>query len=149
MASSMCLGLRVPTIATWTAGLARVQAIASRDGGTELHLGETGKSVHDAQVAAVRLAFEHVVLGAPVAGRELRLRSHGAAQQPVCERPIDQHTYIVSACVRKDRRLDVAPEEVVGRLQRLDLQAAAELFHLLGIEVGYPDVADLSSGHRV
>src|SRR6266852_558139 len=111
MASSMCLGLRVPTIATSTAGLASVQATARRPTVVpELELRETREGIHDAQVAAIYVAFEYIALRAPVAGRKLRLRGHRPAQQTVCERPIHQHADVVVTRVRKYRRLDVTAE---------------------------------------
>ena len=67
----------------------------------------------------------------------------------MCKRPVDQHADVIRLRVWKDRRLDVTSEEVVRRLQRLHLQRAAEFIHLRGVEVGHPDVADLSGRHEI
>src|SRR5712692_3291903 len=119
------------------------------DGGAELELRETRESVDDAQVSAIQLALEHVALRAPVARRELRVGIHRAAQQPMRERAVDEHPDVVSARVGQDGHLDLTAEEVVRRLQGLDLQARAELLHLRGVEVGDADVANLARGHYV
>jgi hypothetical protein len=50
----------------------------------------------------------------------------------------------VLAAVGQDRIVDLAAEEVVRGLKRLDRYRAFERRHLLGVEVGYARVPDLA-----
>ena len=55
----------------------------------------------------------------------------------------------MSLRVRQDRLLNLAPEEVVRRLQRLDRNRGAKGLHLGGVEVRDPDVAHLPLGDEL
>jgi hypothetical protein len=57
---------------------------------------------------------------APVVGRESEVGTDGAAEQAVGQRPVDEHAEVVLGAVREDLAFDLAAEEVIGRLERLD-----------------------------
>src|SRR5215207_9642601 len=95
------------------------------------------------------IALEETAMGAPVALREALVRSHVSGEKTVGERSVDQDAYAVLGAVGQDLLLYVAPEEVVGRLQGVELAALLELGHLLLVEVRDPDVADLALLHKL
>ena len=65
-------------------------------------------------------------------------------EQTMRKWPIGEDSDVVRLCVRQDRRLDVAMEKVVRRLERFHRQCAAELVQLLRVEVGDADVTDFA-----
>src|SRR5215208_5637774 len=124
--------------------------VGERPGDRELHnravplLGEPLQLLDCLQVSLEVLAPEEVALGAPVVTGALLVGGHPPGEQPVGQRSVDEDPDAVLGGVGECLLLDVAPEEVVGRLQAVDLAPFLELGHLLDAEVRDADVADLT-----
>ena len=71
---------------------------------------------HDLEIAAVAVPREEGCFAAPIAGWELGPLVERACQQPVGERAVDQHADVVIGAVGQHLALDVAAEQVIGRL---------------------------------
>src|SRR5215204_6398147 len=111
--------------------------------------GEPPQLLYLREVTAEILALEDVAMRAPVALREMLVRSHVSGEQTVGERSVDQDAYAVLGAVGQDLLLYIAPEEMVRGLQRVELVGLLELGHLLRVEVRDPDVADLALLHQL
>src|SRR5919199_772645 len=107
-------------------------------------LGELLQLLDRLQVLAEVLAPEEIALAAPVAFRELLVRAHLAGEQAVGQWAVDEHPYAMLDAIGEYLFLDVAPEEVVGWLQAVDLAGTLELGHLGRVEVRDADVPDFA-----
>ena len=65
------------------------------------------------------------------------------------ERAVDEDPDVVLAAVREDLVLDLAAEDVVGRLERVDPTVALEVGRLVRAEIGDPHVARLALGDEL
>src|SRR5438128_438465 len=101
------------------------------------------------EVATECLPGEVRALSPPVVAGEPRLGCHRSGEQPVCHRPVNEHADVVIHGVGEDLVLDLATEQVIGRLDGLDPAEAGELLHLLHVVVGDAAVADLALPHQV
>ena len=131
-------GRRAPAIATCTPGCASTHATASCGERVPALLGELARARSTAsRLRSQRLAREGLVAAPPVVLGERR-RVEPAAQQPVGERPVDEHADVLLAAPGQHVLLDGAVEQVVGRLVGLDLDRARQLLHLAGLKFDTP-----------
>ena len=81
-------------------------------------------------------------MAAPIVRRKGGRGRHAPGEQAIGQRTVGQHADIVGRRVGQGLGLDVPPEHVIWRLQCLHLAIVAQLVDLLGIVVGYADVAN-------
>src|SRR6202007_1836458 len=106
--------------------------------------GELIETPHGSEILGVAWRLEFRVRQSKIVALELRVLLEFAGQQPAAQRAVSQGGEARLQAIRQEVGLDLALEQIIGRLHDMELRDAAESLDLGNREIAHSNGADLS-----